>query len=174
MLFPSAQEARKLADHLQGLAAITGGTIPPLHVTVGYFHGAASIEAVAERLRVLRGPRVTIHATDLVARPSDGHPHPLFGYTLSLLVHRDEGVQCWQRAAIDAVKPLGLVPTFRWEEQRPHVQVIRHLAISPPEVLARASVSDWSLSFTTDRLVASVRDGEEFVVFLEQPVDSET
>jgi len=169
MLFPARQDERRLSTALKKLATRTGGTVSPgLHVTVGYFNGAASPESIVERLRPLTGPALPIRASGLVA--ASDRAHPLYGYVLWLRVARDEGIRCWQQAARDAVEPLALTPTFSWDAQDPHMQVLRHLPSPPGETLARLDATGVSLDFTASRLVFSQRVGDEFVTWLDQPL----
>ncbi len=136
MLFPSEQEGRALVASLQDLAVRTGGTpAPSPHVTIGYFHGAAPPRAVVDRLRPLTGPAIPVDAAGLFSWSE--RPHPLFGYTLSLRVRRDERVRGWQRAVRAALEPLALASTFAWEDQQPHLQVLRRLPAPPGEALRR-------------------------------------
>ncbi len=167
MLFPSEEERRAIVDGLRPLAERTGGELnEDLHVTVGYFRGVAAAEEVLERLRPLAGPAIVVHASGLFSF-SDA-PNPLFGWTLSLRVRREGPVQGWQRMVRDALAPLPLAPFFSWEEQQPHMLLVRRLPVPPSEALARLDDRHLALAFTAARMVVSERDGDAFVNRLEQ------
>lgn len=169
MLFPSAAETRTLVAAFERLAAITGGSPSPApHVTVGYFHGRERGEAMIERLRPLVGPAATVRAAGLFSWSEQAHP--MFGWTLSLRVMRDDAVQGWQRAVRDAVQPLALTPTFTWEVQQPHMQVVRHLPEPPAVALARVADRACPLSFTARRLVVSHLVDTTIVTWLDRPL----
>jgi len=169
MLFPSLGETQTLVSRFQDLAAVTGGTPNPTpHVTVGYFHGSADPQTVLDRLRPLSGPAIPVRAGGLFSWSED--PYPLSGYTLSLRVDRDEPVQRWQRAVRDVLQPLPLVPTYTWEDQCPHMLVLRHLPAPPHAILARLGDREWPLRFTASRLVVSQGVGEELVTWLDRPL----
>ena len=169
MLFPAPEEVPTLLTTLRPLAARTGGTLNTnLHVTVGYFQGAADPATVVEQLQPLDSPIVAVHASGLFSFSES--PNPLLGWTLSLRVRREGGVQGWQRLVRDALQPLPLASVFSWEQQQPHMNVLQHLPVPPREVLAQLADHGEPLAFTATRMVVSERVGDNFVNWLEQPL----
>jgi hypothetical protein len=169
MLFPSPDETRTLVAALRPLATATGGEPTPTpHVTVGYFRGAAAPEAVVARARALTGPPVRVRAAGLFSWSEQ--PHPQFGYALSLRVRRDAALRGWQQAARAALAPAGLVPLFGRAALRPHMHVLRHLAVPPAEALRRVPDGRFPLAFTATRLLVSQQVDDEYVTWLEQPL----
>jgi hypothetical protein len=169
MLFPTGEESLKLAAQLAELARLTGGTIyPNVHVTVGYFSGDADPARIVALSSGLDRPAITIRASGLFSWTEAKHPTD--GYSLSLQVIRDEAISEWQRRAIAALAGAELTPTFSWEEQNPHVAVLRDLPASPAEVLVRLGSQDFALEFRANRLVISQRVGGEFITRLDQPL----
>ncbi len=169
MLFPAAEEERALLATLEPLAKRTGGRLNTnLHVTVGYFRGAADPAAVIARLRPLDSPIVAVHASGLFSFSEA--PNPLLGWTLSLRVRREGGVQGWQRLVRDALEPLPLASVFSWEQQQPHLNIVQQLPTPPREALARLGDYPATLTFTATRMIVSERNGDRFVNLLEQPL----
>ena len=169
MLFPAPEEGRALLAALQPLAECSGGTLNTnLHVTVGYFRGASDPATVVERLRPLDGPIIAVHASGLFSFSEA--PNPLFGWTLSVRVRREGGVQGWQRLVRDALEPLPLASVFSWEQQQPHLNIVQQLPTPPREALARLADRTDALTFTATRMVVSERNGDSFVNLLEQPL----
>lgn len=173
MFFPSAAESARVVAAIQLLAAQVGGTANPTpHVTVGYLHGAAAPDSVTKCIRPLAGPTVRIHAAGLFSWSEE--PHPLFGYTLSLRVRRDGPMEAWQRAVRTALTPTGLTPRFSWEQQHPHMNVLRGLPMPPRDALAQLPDREFPLTWTATQLVVSQERGNEFVRLLEQPFTETT
>jgi 2'-5' RNA ligase len=169
MLFPSAEEQRAILDRLRQLADAIGGTPNPApHVTVGYFHGEAANETVTAAFRAIEGPAVTIRASGLFSWSNA--PHPLFGYTLSLRVHRTPALQTWQRTVRTALADTGLEPVFTREEQRPHMNVLRGMPMPWTEAVRRVPDQSFPLAWTAARLVLSRQVGKQFVTLLERPL----
>ena len=169
MLFPAEEERRAILAALRPLAERTGGELnEDVHVTVGYFRGEVEAEAVVERLRPLDGPQIEVHASGLFSFSDE--PDPLAGWSLSLRVRREGPVQGWQRIVRDALAPLPLAPVFSWQEQQPHMVLLRHLPLPPSEVLAGLADRRCALAFTATRVVVSERVGDEFTNHLEQPL----
>jgi hypothetical protein len=136
----------------QAWAAATGGTCNAMpHVTVAYLQGHASRHDVARRLCAAAGGALTIRAQRPVSF-RDG-PHPLFGYTLSLLVEPDAALTAWCERVVEALTPLGLV--VAGPAAHLHVQVLRGMAMPPGDALRLLSATDWRLCFTATQLVAS-------------------
>jgi hypothetical protein len=169
MLFPSAAETATIAAMFQRLATRVGGTANPTpHVTVGYFYGNSSPDAVIDRVRLLIGPAIRIHAGGLFSWSEE--PHPLFGHTLSLRVRRDRPLQDWQRAVRIALAPTGLVPVFTWEHQWPHMNALRHMPLSPLEALRLLADRNHALTWVAAHLLVSQQVGSDFVTWLVQPL----
>lgn len=169
MLFPALEESAKLAAQLGELAKLTGGTAyANVHVTVGYFVGEADPAVVVELARGLDRPAITIRAAGLFSWSEERDP--INGYTLSLQVVRDDSIREWQRRAIGTLAGAGLEPTFPWEDQNPHMAVLRELPAPPAEVLVRLGSQDFTCEFRAARLVVSQRVEGQFVSWLDQPL----
>ncbi len=169
MLFPSVEETARIVARFQHLAERVGGSVNPRpHVTVGYFLGAASPDLVVESVRSLTGPPARIHAAGLFSWSDQ--PHPLFGYTLSLRVRRTRAVQTWQRAARTALSGSGLTPVFTWEEQRPHMNVLRGMPVPWREALQNLPDREYPITWEAARLLLSRQIGSDFVTLLERPL----
>jgi hypothetical protein len=169
MLFPTVDESTKLAARLGALATLTGGQVDPsVHVTVGYFVGEADPAAVVGLARGLDRPAITVRAAGLFSWSEE--KDPVSGYTLSLQVIRDDAIREWQRRAIGTLAGAGLAPTFPWEDQNPHLTVLRELPAPPAEVLVKLGSQDFSLEFLAARLVISQRVDGQFVSWLDQPL----
>ncbi len=169
MLFPDPEERQALLARLQPLVEQTGGKLTPNpHVTIGYFRGAADPAAVIEQLQPFDRPAVTVHASGLFSFSEA--PNPLLGWTLSLRVRREGGVQGWQHLVREALKPLPLAAVFSWEQQQPHLNILQHLPVPPREALAQLADHPDTLAFTANRMVVSERVGDTFVNWLEQPL----
>jgi hypothetical protein len=171
MLFPSQDESERIAAQLAELAERTGGTVyPNIHVTVGYFGGNATVDSVVSLARELDRPQIAVKAAGLFSWSESRHP--LDGYSLSLQVIRDAALRNWQRRAQLTLVGAGLVPTFPWEDQNPHVAILRELPVPPAEVLVRLGSQDVAVEFRAVRLVVSHRVGDSFVTLLDQPLES--
>jgi hypothetical protein len=167
MLFPSEAETATLGAALRKLTdRVRGVPNPTPHVTIGYFHGTAAPDAVIVQIRPLVGPCVRIHASGLFSWSEE--PHSLFGYTLSLRVCRDGPMEAWQRAVRVAIAPTGLTPTFTWEHQQPHMNVVRAMPMPPRDALKLLPDREYPLSWTATLLVVSQEMGGEFPRLLEQ------
>lgn len=169
MLFPTLEESAELAARIGELARLTGGmAYSSVHVTVGYFVGEAEPSEVVPLARDLDRPAVVVRAAGLFSWSEE--KDPINGYTLSLRVVRDDGIRDWQRRAIDALAGAGLKPTFPWEDQSPHVMVLRDLPAPPAEILAKLGSQTFALEFRAARLVVSQRLDGEFVSWLDRPL----
>ncbi len=172
MLFPTLEESAKLAVDLGKLAELTGGTAyPSLHVTVGYFMGEADPYVVVELAHGLDRPAIPVRAAGLFSWSEE--KDPVNGYTLSLQVIRDDAIREWQRRAIGTLSGAGLAPAFPWEDQNPHVAVLRELPAPPAEVLVKLGTQDFVLEFRAARLVVSQRVDGQFVSWLDQPLQDQ-
>jgi hypothetical protein len=167
MLFPADAVSARITRLARQLAEHTGGTPNPTpHVTAGYFTGVAALDVVMACVRPLTGPAICIRASGLFSWSEQ--PHPLFGYTLSLRVRRDGSMEAWQCAVRHALCPTGLTPIFTWEQQQPHMQMVRGIPVPPRDALALLPDRDYSLAWTATRLVVSRETGSDFVRVLEQ------
>jgi len=167
MLFPPGAASARLTRAARQLAERTGGAPNPTpHVTVGYFTGFAAPDAVTDCVRPLIGPPIRIHASGLFSWSE--RPHPLFGYTLSLRVRRDHLIEAWQCAVRHALSPTGLTPIFTWEQQQPHMNMVRDMPMPPRDALALLPDQEYPLAWTATRLAISRETGGDFVRLLEQ------
>jgi 2'-5' RNA ligase len=173
MLFPSPEGTAAITSMLRELADEAGGMPNDSpHVTIGYFHGIATPEAVAAAVRMITGPPVRIF-TDGLFGWSEA-PHPRFGFTLSFSVRRDQAIRTWQRSARTALAPLGLAPIFAWQAQRPHMNALRDMPRPPADALRQLADRDIALAWDATRLLASYESGSDYVTFIDQPLGRDT
>ena len=169
MLFPTVEESVKLTAQIGELAKLTGGmAYQSFHVTVGYFVGDAEPSEVVALALALDRPAITVRASGLFSWSEE--KDPVNGYTLSLQVVRDSDIREWQRRVIGTLAGAGLKPTFPWDDQNPHVMVLRELPVPPAEALVRLGGQNLALEFRAARLVVSQRVEGEFVSWLDQPL----
>src|SRR5579859_4579193 len=126
-------------------AAVGGRPNPVPHVTLAYFEGDADGQDLAGCFRGLKGPELRIRAHDMMS--FRGVLHPIFGYSLSMQVEKDQAMAAWYRAIVAAFAPMPLRPIRSWEESRPHLQVLRGMTVDPSEAMRRLGARDWTLSF---------------------------
>lgn len=133
------------------IAVATGGTLfPHPHVTVAYLEGVADVGEVARSLQRLWGPGMNLRAEGLFSFWD--HPHPLFGYTLSVRVAPDDDLYRWHVSIVDAARQVGLVPLFSWEEQHLHLRVVEHMAVAPAEALRLVGPDSHGLTVAATQL----------------------
>ena len=144
--------------------AHVAGTV---NVIVTNADGSSAIVA-GDLFTFVDSPTVTVHASGLFSVSEA--PNPLLGWTLSLRVRREGGVQGWQRLVRDALEPLPLASVFSWEQQQPHLNIVQQLPTAPREALARLGDYPITLTFTATRMIVSERNGDRFVNLLEQPL----
>lgn len=154
---------------LERLVAATGGTpVAEPHLTVAYLAGAADAAAVADSLRTLKGPALRVHAHGLFSFGDE--PHPLFGFQLSLHVHKNARIAAWHRQTLEATAPLGLTMLHPWLDLHPHVRVVSQMAMAPSQALQRlGSLEPIFTLRPVDLVVTRYRD-EAFTELLRRPV----
>jgi hypothetical protein len=132
------------------VASVVGGQVDEPHVTVAYLEGAADPDDVAQAVVTAGARPATVRAAGLLGLSEQ--PNPVFGHALFMSVERSPALGRLHRALAAAVAPLGLRPTFPWEQQRTHLRLVLAMPRRPSDALARLGMSDVELRFRAARL----------------------